>query len=288
MRERRHIPGVLTREDPAGDRLPLVFDSPHSGTVYPADFAPAAPASLLRLSEDFQVDRLFAAAPEHGAVLIAAEFPRIYIDPNRGSDDIDPLLLAGDWPGALAPTGKSRLGVGLIWRLVGPATPIYLQPLSVAAVERRLEAYYRPYHAELQAALDAAHDRFGSTWHIDCHSMPSVAGPQSADAGRQRPDFTVSDLDGTSCEPAFINLVVETLHSFGYDARINDPYKGAELIRRHGRPGETRHSLQIEVNRRLYMDEQRVELHGGFVRLQQDVTKLIAAIAGYVRGRLHH
>ena len=283
----RRIPGVVNRRGPVGPPLPLVFDSPHSGNTLPQDFQPSAPSSLLRLSEDFQIDQLYAAAPEHGAVLVAAEFPRIYIDPNRNARDIDPALLDGDWPDALAPTGKSRLGVGLIWRLIGPKVPIYSAPLPVVAVQRRLQDYYLPYHAEVQSALDRAHHQFGAAWHINCHSMPSIASPQSADAGRARPDFTISDRDGSTCEIGFLDCVVETLRGLGYDVRVNDPYKGDELIRRHGRPGEARHSLQIEVNRRLYMDEVRIEPNGGFNRLQQDVTRLIAAVAAYVSDRLH-
>ena len=108
----------------------------------------------------------------------------------------------------------------------------------------------------------------------------------SDDPGRARADFVLGDRDGTTCEPEFTAFVAETLRAMGYEVAINDPYKGVELVRKHGRPGEQRHSLQIEANRRLYMDEATLAKNAGFRVLETNLTQLVASLRGYVLGRL--
>ncbi len=277
------LPGVLRRYEPLVEAVPLVFDSPHSGDLYPADFGTVAPIWPLRTGEDAFIDELYAAAPLHGAVLIAAEFPRSYIDTNRDVLDIDPELLAEPWPVPLKPSQKTELGLSLIRRLAVPGQPMYDRRLSVAEVQARITRYYEPYHDALKIALDGLHQRFGAVWHVDCHSMKSVGSTMSTDNGARRPDFVISDRDGTTCAPAFIGLVVGLLRERGYSVNVNDPYKGAELVRRHGRPAEHRHALQIEVNRALYMDEVHITRTEGFPKLKADIDLLIAALAAFAR-----
>jgi N-formylglutamate deformylase len=168
------LPPVIVRL-PEGEALPLVCDSPHSGTVYPADFGVAIPAARLRGGEDTHVDALWEAVPAAGGTLLAATFPRVYIDPNRMPDDIDPAQIDGTWPTALAPGPKTQLGYGLIWSRVDASTPIYDRRLSVAEVQARIDRYYRPYHAALAEAVEGAHQRFGALWHLNLHSMPNNA-----------------------------------------------------------------------------------------------------------------
>ena len=277
------ISDVLAREYARGEAVPVVFDSPHSGRRYPADFGHAADQLLLRRAEDAYIDELYAAAPAHGATLIHALFPRSYIDPNRGEDEIDQGMLDAPWPQPLCSSAKTELGLSLIWRLYAPGKPMYARRLSVAEVERRIARYYRPYHDEVREACHELYVRHGTVWLVDCHSMPSMGNAMSRDNGRPRPDFTVSDRMGTTCAPEFLRLVVDSLRGLGYDVRVNDPYQGAELIRRHGRPAERRESLQIEVNRRLYMDEGTIAKHAGFARLQAHLSELVQAICAYAR-----
>lgn len=276
-------PGVFRRDDPAGDVVPLVFDSPHSGVIYPDDFRPAAPFDVLRTAEDTWVDELFAAAPEGGATMLAAEFPRSYIDVNRNLGDLDPQLFDGRWPGKLDPGEKTKLGIGLIRRLARPGLPVYDRKLSVAEIEARIARYYRPYHDELAAILDARHRRFGAVFHVDCHSMASKGSDMTPDGAAQRADFVIGDRDGTSCSRGFTDVVVTTLRAHGYDVRVNDPYKGVEILRLHGRPSEARHSLQIEINRNLYMDEVTRGKSGNFPRLQAQIGGLIRTLAEFAR-----
>jgi N-formylglutamate amidohydrolase len=293
---RRHVlPDVLFRLDPMpgpgqpDGALPLVFDSPHSGAIYPADFGHAAPLEILRRAEDAFVDELFADAPAHGASLLAALFPRSYIDPNRHEADIDLSLLDGAWPHALAPTRRSRRGLGLIRRILRGDLPLYDRRLSVAEVKARIDNYYRPYHAELEAMLDAAHGRWRRVWHVNCHSMRALGrkpgDPPFGGNGRPRADFVLGDLDGEACDGEFRDLVQGTLTAMGYRVVLNKPFKGAELVARYSDPAAGRHSLQIEINRRLYMDERAVAKTADFATLKTDIDRLIAEIAGYVRER---
>jgi N-formylglutamate amidohydrolase len=262
-----------------------VLDSPHSGTHYPADFDHQPPRAVVRKAEDTHVEALYAAAPDVGATLIEALFPRAYIDPNRHLSDLDPAVLDEPWPGPLTPSRKTDLGIGLVWRLAEGGSPMYARPLSVAEIERRIALCYEPYHAAVASVLDDRHRRFGSVWHLNCHSMPAVGGVLSDDPGRARADFVLGDRDATTCEPEFTAFVARTLADMGYDVAINDPYKGVELVRRHGRPAERRHSLQVEVNRKLYMDEATLARTAGFAALQADLARLLEALADYVQAR---
>jgi N-formylglutamate amidohydrolase len=271
---------------PRAAATPVVFDSPHSGTDYPEDFGSIAPLSVLRRSEDAFVDELFGSAPGHGAPLIAARFPRIYIDPNRDLVDLDPAMLDGPWPDPLTPSRKTELGVGLIWRIMPPHSRLYDRLLSVAEVRGRIERCWKPYHQAVATAIDETHRQFGKVWHVNCHSMPAMGNAASEDGPVARAEFVLGDRDGTTCEPAFTAFVAGQLRDLGYDVKINEPYKGVELVRRYSDPAGGRHSLQLEINRKLYMDEESGEKNGGFDALQADLEKLVAAICQYARERV--
>jgi N-formylglutamate amidohydrolase len=259
---------------------PLVLDSPHSGHDFPADFDAVVSEAELRESEDCYVDELYAAAHELGVPLLAAKFPRTYLDANRNAGDLDPELMEGgvppDWPWAYRPSGKARIGKALIWRTLEDGRPIYARKLAPEAVRRRIERFHAPYHRQLVEKLEAAQRRHGRVYHINCHSMRCVAGQQSEEgAGAVRPDFVLGDRDGTTCAPRFTELVFEVLTGMGYDVKVNDPYKGVELVRAYSDPAAGRHSLQIEINKRLYMDESTLAKTAGFARLQKNLGELL-------------
>jgi N-formylglutamate deformylase len=263
-----------------------VLDSPHSGTAYPADFDHAAPRALVRRAEDTYVEELFASAPRIGATLIEALFPRAYIDPNRHVADIDTELLADAWPGPVTPSRKTEQGIGLVWRLTHGGVPIYARRLGAAEIQRRIEHYYDPYHAAVAAALDERHRAFGAVWHLNCHSMPAEGDVNADDPGRARADFVLGDRDATTCAPEFTAFVAASLAAMGYDVAINDPYKGVELVRKFGRPHEHRHSLQIEINRRLYMNETTLAKLDAFEALRSDIDRLLGALRAFVLARV--
>ena len=274
---------AVVRHDPAGGAIPLVCDSPHSGTSYPADFAHAVHLAHLRQGEDTHVDALWQAAPEVGATLIAANFPRTYIDPNRTLADLDPDMLDGPWPEPLEPGEKTRLGKGLIWSRMDAQTPVYDRKLSVAEVQTRIDDYYLPYHQALEEVVRERYERFGALWHLNLHSMPNDAYERLGIVS-ERPlaDFVLGDRDGSTCEPEFVELIESFLLGRGYTVARNDPYKGVQLIAKMGSPANRRHSLQVEIRRPLYMDEVTRERNEGFTTLQSDLTDLLKVVAAYV------
>jgi N-formylglutamate deformylase len=279
------VSDAVKRHEPEGTPIPLVLDSPHSGTLYPDDFDHLPPRGVVRQAEDTHVEALYESAPAIGATLVEALFPRAYIDPNRHSADIDPALLADAWTGPMTPSRKTELGIGLVWRLAHGGVPMYARKLSAAEVRRRIAHFYEPYHACVAAALEERHAAFGAVWHLNCHSMPAVGDVMSEDPGRSRADFVLGDRDGSTCDPEFTAFVASTLSGLGYDVAVNDPYKGVELVRMHGRPAERRHSLQVEINRRLYMDESTLDRHSGFAGLQANLRRLLESLRQFVRDR---
>jgi N-formylglutamate deformylase len=274
---------------PDGNPIPLVCDSPHSGTLYPQDFGYALPFEALRAGEDTDVHVLWEGLPAVGATLLAAQFPRAYIDPNRDLEDIDPQMLDGPWPSPLNPGEKTRLGIGLIWREAGfdGRKPIYDRLLGVAEVQQRIARYHAPYHAAMREQIEAAYARYGAVWHLNLHSMPanSYEGLQ-IESDHPLADFVLGDRDGTTAAPEFTAVVAQALRSRGFTVAINDPFKGVALIARLGRPAERRHSLQIELHRGLYMDEATRERSAGFDTLQAALGDVARDIAAYVRSQL--
>jgi N-formylglutamate deformylase len=277
------IPGVLWRRDPKTTEVPLVFDSPHSGSEYPEDFRFCCALDALRTAEDAYVDELYAAAPELGATLIGAVFPRSYLDANRAADDLDTALIDGPWPQPLTPSHKTRAGLGLVRRVARPGIPIYDRKLTVAEILARVERYHAPYHHVLEGTCSRVHRAFGVVWHVNCHSMPSQ---RSGRKGGHCADFVLGDRDGTTCAPEFTDFVARVLRGLGYTVRINELYKGVEIVKRQGQPAAHRHSLQIEVDRALYMDQKTLEKTPGFARLQADITRLIGALKDFASASL--
>jgi N-formylglutamate amidohydrolase len=274
----------VIQHGPASAAVPLVLDSPHSGRDFPADFEAAVSEFDLREGEDCFVDELYLPATGLGVPLLAALFPRTYLDPNRHHGDIDlELIEGGHWPHEHVPSGKHRIGKALIWRTLDDGRPIYSRKLRVSEVVARIERCHAPYHARLRALLEATQRRFGVVYHINCHSMPAVGGKQGEGGeGQPRAEFVLGDRDGTSCDPAFTEFVRATLAATGYQVAVNDPYKGVELVRAYSNPAAGRHSLQVEINKRLYMDEASRTKHEGFARLQADLTRLVEAISEYI------
>ncbi|MED5618404.1 N-formylglutamate amidohydrolase [Ideonella sp. BN130291] len=280
-----HPPDAYLLHRPAGDALPIVVDSPHSGRETPADFDTALAPGLLRSAEDSFVDELWAGAPRHGAVLLAARFPRAYIDPNRALADIDEALLDGAWPGEVRPGPKTRLGIGLVWRLLD-GQPMYRRRLSVAEVQRRIDTCWRPYTEALQRELEAAHQRFGARWHLNVHSMPDDSYRKLGLGDRPLADFVLGDRDASTADEATMALIEASLRSSGFSVARNDPFKGVEIVRTSGDPSRHCHAVQIEVKKSLYMDAAAYQRNAGFARVQRAIERLLGDLANHVRQQI--
>ena len=276
------LPGVLTVLGPTGPVRPLLLDSPHSGTDYPEDFGAAVDRDTLLDAVDTAVDELFGGGPELGAALLKAHFPRTYIDPNRAVDDIDSRLIDGCWPGPLSPTEKTRRGNGLIRRTIGDDDrALYSRRLGVEEVQERIRRYHAPYHKALGEAQDRLMERFGAVYHLNCHSMGSL----SREDMTRRPDIVLGDRDGTTCEADFTAFAAEVLGGLGYKVRTNHIFKGVELVRAFSAPEAGRHSLQIEINKALYIDEETRRLSPDFPSVQADLAQLIDRLAAFAEER---
>jgi N-formylglutamate amidohydrolase len=257
--------------------VPLVFASPHSGRLYPPAFLAAArldPLSLRR-SEDSFVDELFAAAPEFGAPLLAATFPRAFCDPNREPWELDPAMFEERLP-SWVNTTSPRVGAGLgtIARVVSSGETIYRDKLHFAEAESRIRCFWQPYHDALRELLEATRRRFGVAMLFDCHSMPGASM-----APRPAADFVLGDAHGTTCSPRIARHVERLLVGMGYSVRRNDPYAGGYVTRHYGRPREAVHVLQIEINRSLYMNEARIEPLPSFAERARDMRMLVRSLA---------
>jgi len=258
----------------------LVLDSPHSGVHYPADFAHACDPQVLRRAEDTHVEKLYNFAPGLGVAWIEALFPRSYLDVNRDTTEIDVELFSEPWPDPVATDpavlAKVRLGKGLVWRFTDDGRPLYDRHLCVAEVRARIDNCWRPYHAAVSAAIAAAHAAHGYSIHLNCHSMPAVAGSHATEfPGMVHADFVIGDRDGSTAAPALSQAVCTFLRGLGYSVDYNHPYKGVELVRRYGDPAHDRHSIQVEINRRLYMDEQTLEMTTDFAGLRGHLRALV-------------
>ena len=256
---------------------PLIFSSAHSGRAYPAAFIAASKLDplTLRRSEDAFVDELFGAAPELGAILMRAHFPRAYMDVNREPYELDPKMFEGRLP-AFANTRSLRVagGLGTIARVVGEAKEIYARRLTVEEGLERIERLYTPWHRALRGLLQQAWRQRGVAVLVDCHSMPSNAGR----ADRIKADIVLGDRYGASCDPAITEAAESHLRGLGYAVARNKPYAGGFITEHYGDPASGWHALQIEINRGLYMDEATIERAPGFAELQNDLRQVMQAL----------
>ena len=254
---------------------PFIFCSPHSGRVYPRAFLNSSrlDAHTLRKSEDCYVDELFSGVAGLGVPLIAARFPRAYLDVNREPYELDPELFSEALP-PFANTQSVRVvgGLGTIARIVADAEEIYREPMSVACALERIDRLYKPFHATLARLIDDTRRRFGIAILIDCHSMPSASIGQPAPA---RPDVVLGDRFGASCDAKLTRGLRAVFGEAGYETQLNRPYAGGFITEHYGRPYRGVHALQVEVNRALYLDEATFAKTTGFHRLRQNLTRVM-------------
>jgi len=279
----RVLAGLVGRpfrvERPARQTAPFVFASPHSGRLYPPSFAAASRLSplALRRSEDAFVDELFADVVELGAPLIAAEFPRAYVDVNRAASELDGAMF-DEGLNPQAPSARVTAGLGVIPRVVRDGLEIYHGKLSAAEAEERLERLYRPYHAALARLVNETFARFGTAIVIDCHSMPS---------GPQVPAIVLGDCYGASAAAALLRHAERAFEAGGFSIARNAPYAGGYTTHLYARRETGVHALQIEVNRSLYMDEERIEKTSRFGEIRERLMGALTRLLAFDCSALH-
>ncbi len=275
-------PGVFMRYEPAIGSTPVVVDVSRSGHRYPVDFRPDAPFSAVHTKISMYVDELLSYAPEAGATLLVAEFPITVIDTNRLPDDVDPAIVDGTLSFTPNPTDRSlKNGAGLIHTLGAGRVPLYEGKLSAAQIMARIQRYYDPYHAELKRLLEKAKEGQNKAYHLSFHCMSSIdpKNPDGADA--RRPDICLGDLNGQTCGTEFREIVAEYFGKQGYEVAINSPFKGGQLIERYGKPEAGTESLQVELCKRLFMNEANGERSEKFCELQRQLGEVVRQVCEY-------
>lgn len=261
---------------PSDQRIPFVFNSPHSGRFYPRAFLEQSQLDpqTIRRSEDCFVDQLFSSAVPLGAPLMLAHFPRAYLDVNREPYELDAKMFMEPLPSyANGSSARVAGGLGTVPRLVGEGQEIYAQKLPLSEALDRINTIYKPYHTKLGTLLSATRQRFGYGVLVDCHSMPTgIRFPESG----MRPDFIIGDRFGTSCAPELANSAIHLLREMGYLVAHNKPYAGGYITEHYGSPLKRFHALQIEVNRGLYMNERTFQKSAGFDALADDLARFSA------------
>jgi N-formylglutamate amidohydrolase len=263
---------------PEEQTTPVVLCSPHSGRVYPKAFLESSrlDAHTLRKSEDCFVDELFAPSVRLGAPLIAARFPRAYLDVNREPYELDPDLFTGRLPD-FANTQSARVvgGLGTIARIVADTEEIYRERLPIGVAFERIERLYKPFHSALADLLETTRKRFGIAVLVDCHSMPSASMGQPPGG---RPHFVLGDRFGASCDARLTRFIRDILQGAGYDVQVNRPYAGGFITEHYGNPGYGVQSLQLEINRALYLDEATFTKNKDFPKLARTLSDMAAKV----------
>lgn len=271
-------PGLFLRHEPPAAAAPLVVDVSRSGREYPGQYRSPLPFTTVHDNVSMYVEDLWAGAPAAGGTLLYCSFPNTWIDVNRNEADMDPDIVDGRWPKELKPTARTLEGLGLIKTKSRYGEAFQERRLTVEEIEERLAQYYRPYHAELKRIVDETRRRFGVVRQISCHCMSAVGAPTHPDAGKQRADFCISDLKGKTSSPQTMALVVDTLRGWNYSVSVNDPYVGNELIGRHGNPARGIDSIQVEINKKLFMDTGTFRKTAEFDKLKADLDRLLKVV----------
>jgi N-formylglutamate deformylase len=265
---------------PKEQRLPLIFASPHSGRLYPPSFVGRSRLSpnLLRRSEDAFVDELYEAVPSLGAPLLSARFPRAFVDANRGPGEIDADMFDAPLPFEVDPPGpRVSAGLGVIPRVVREGADIYRARLAAEEAGERLKGLYRPYHAGLARLVEETWNRFGCAVVIDCHSMPSLPAA---------PSIVFGDCFGSSLSPSLMRHTEEAFGQQGFATARNAPYAGGYTTHLYGKRQVGIHALQIEINRGLYLDEERVEKTVSFAGIKGRLTAALRQMVQFDWSRL--
>lgn len=272
-------PEVFRLYQPERQSTAVVFASPHSGAGYEPGFLAQTvlSAAQIRSSEDAFVDRLFAAAPRHGAPLLAAHVPRAFLDLNRAPDELDPAVIEGI---ARAPHNpRVSSGLGVIPRVVAGGRAIYRGKLPLAEAEARIARYWHPYHRALRDLIETTHARFGQAVLIDCHSMPHEAIEHHIRPGARPPEVVLGDRFGAAAAPWVTDAVESVFLAEGFRVARNTPFAGAFIAQSYGRPSGNRHVVQIEIDRALYMDETAVAPLPGFDAFAARIARVVGELA---------
>jgi N-formylglutamate amidohydrolase len=257
--------------------LPVLLSVPHSGRDYPDWLIAMASGGRRALAalEDPLVDRLVWRAVQRGTAAVIARAPRAAVDCNRAEDDVDPSVVEGGCRDRVSARARGGLGIvpgrtqvhGYLWR----------RSIGSSQLEQRLDQAHRPYHRLLEEQLDALVERFGCALLLDCHSMP----PPS----RGVPQIVFGDCHGHSAADWVSAEAVRIARAAGFEAGLNEPFAGGHIVERHGAPVRGVHALQVEIDRRCYLDDSLAAPGPGFDRVTSLIDTLAVGLGDLLLGR---
>lgn len=250
-----------------------MVEIPHAGLmVDPLSAATlAAPVASLGRDADLYVDDLYVDATDLGATVLVSHTSRYVCDLNRAENDVDGVAVSGA-PGTHMPHG-------LVWHQTTEAQRALTGPLRPNELERRLRSLYRPYHETLRRLLDEHHARFGYVILLAAHSMPSAGRSGHADPGTARADVVPGSRGFTTAAAQIIRCPEALARQRGLTVQHDTPYRGGFTTGHYGQPNLGFHAVQVELNRRLYMDEATLaKRHPGFVDTRTYCRELVAAL----------
>ena len=261
----------------------VVFASPHSGREYSWSFVRQTilDERTLRSSEDAFVDKLFDAAPAHGAPLLTAIAPRAWIDVNRSSEELDPALIDG--VGKTAHNPRVSSGLGVVPRVVANGRSIYRGKISHADAKSRINEFWHPWHDALTTLMDDSIALFDEAILVDCHSMPHEAIESISHPRGTRPEIVLGDRFGAAAASDVVDRIEAALTAAGLRVARNAPFAGAFVTQNHGRPARNRHVVQMEIDRSLYMNEQQIRPNNTFAAFKPMIDRVVADITSIGR-----
>ena len=278
----KHVNNAFEINCPRSQIIPFVFSSPHSGRNYPNSFIANSKLDLLTLrrSEDSFVDDLYAEAPNYGAPLLKALFPRAYLDPNREAYELDQEMFSEKLPDFVNTNSPHvHSGLGTIPRVVANGNEIYQDKLSFDEANHRINSLYVPYHSTLQNLISETKLKFGKCILIDCHSMPSINNSANSAKQGKPVDIVLGNSHGKTCAPELIQFVDGHFKNLNFVVRQNHPYAGGYITKHYGKPSSGVHTLQIEINRACYMNEKTITRRSDFLIIKNKISNLLQAFA---------
>ena len=269
------LPSPIIHE-PRGD-LPVLLSVPHSGREYPdwlTGLSASGKASLAVL-EDPLVDRLVWRALQRGCGAVIARAPRAAVDCNRGEDEVDPSVVDGARRGRVS--ARARGGLGIVPARTQQHGYLWRRAITPKQLDERLSQAHRPYHEAIEAQLALLLDRFGCALLLDCHSMPPP--PEGV------PPIVFGDFRGRTADAWISADAMAIAVRSGFGAGLNDPFAGGHVIERHGKPKNAIHALQVEIDRRCYLDSKLARPGPGFDRIATFIEKLATELGQELIGR---
>ena len=255
----------------------MLLSVPHSGRDYPewlVALAAAGRPSLITL-EDPLVDRLVWRALQRGCGAVIARAPRAAVDCNRSEDEVDPSVVDGPRRGRIS--ARARGGLGIVPARTQQHGYLWRRPISTNQLDERLSQAHRPYHAAIEAQLSLLLDRFGCALLLDCHSMPPPP--------RGVPPIVFGDCRNRTADLWISAEAIAISRRAGFEARLNDPFAGGHIIDRHARPTAGIHALQLEIDRRCYLDQRLSKPGPEFDRLALFIETLAVELGQEMLGR---